>query len=301
MKPRSVHRRAGVLASLLTAISLLAVACVQPAPTTGWPSFNFKATSVTAIEQTEFLWAVNTHDEPYLVNIAFRVKIGQPNSAQAWVVNSRAASPEPSVCKVGHQGGFGNCDTGDETYNLTTTAQQAQVTFGNVPRFDVVDLLNTNNKLEVLGVWTWAMEEDIVANLVPGSLASIIQSALNQTLAIGSVPNDPNVLAQLIVDNIGDAIAIGGAALLNALTGFLFGLGDDLLSSKMYIYVGSTGTLAGVINAASVNLAGFNADLATVGIPNVDGITVKATSASTLTNQTFVGSGADHRYTLATS
>jgi hypothetical protein len=145
------------------------------------------------------------------------------------------------------------------------------------------------------------MEEDLMPNLTPGSLASIIQSALNSTLATGSVPNDPNLLAQLIVDNIGDAIAIGGSSLLNALSGFLFGLGDDVLSSKMYVYVGSTGTLAGIINAASVNLAGFNADLASVGIPNVDGITVRATAPSTLTNQAFVGSGADHRYTFTTS
>jgi hypothetical protein len=301
MKSRSVRRRAGVLASLVAVISLVSVACIQPAPATGHPPFSFRATDVTAIDQTEFTWAVNTHDEPYLVNIQFRVKIGKPNSASASVVESRGASPEPSVCKVGNQGGIGYCDSGDEYYSFVNTAQTAQVTWGNVPRFDVADLLNTNNKLEVLGVWTWAMEEDLMPNLTPGSLASIIASALNATLATGSVPNDPNLLAQLIVDNIGDAIAIGGSSLLNALTGFLFGLGDDVLSSKMYIYVGSTGTLAGAINAASVNLAGFNADLASVGIPNVDGITVRATSASTISNQSFVGSGADHRYTFVTN
>jgi hypothetical protein len=308
MKSRSVRRRAGVLVSLLAAISLVAVACIQPAPTSGWPSFTFKATSVTAADQTEYtplFWNCvtgNCYDEPYLVNIAFRVKIGKPNSASAWVVDSRGASPEPTVCKTANQQSNGEyCDNGSETEALAITAQQAQVTFGNVSRFDVADLLNTNNKLEVVGVWTWAMEEDLMPNLTPGSLASIIQSALNSTLATGSVPNDPNLLAQLIVDNIGDAIAIGGSSLLNALSGFLFGLGDDVLSSKMYVYVGSTGTLAGIINAASVNLAGFNADLASVGIPNVDGITVRATAPSTLTNQAFVGSGADHRYTFTTS
>jgi hypothetical protein len=290
-----------MLASLVATIGLLAAACVQPAPAAGHPPFSFRATDVTAESQTEFVWGVNTHDEPYLVNIWFRVTIGKANSASAGVVSSRGASPEPSVCETGHQGGFGYCDSGDESYNFVNTAQTAQVTFGNVPRFDVTDLLNVNNKLQVMGVWTWAMEEDWIGNPIPGLLVDTLVSVLNQTLAAAAVPNDPNFLAQIIVDNLGDAIAMGGSSLLNLLSGFLFGIGDDLLSSRIYTYVGAGGSLAGLINAASVNLAGFNADLASAGIPSVDGITVRAASPSTLNNQTFVGSGADHRYTIVTS
>lgn len=294
-----VRPLAAVVVSLLCALGLVAAACAPPPPPAA-PSFTFKATSVTAIDQTEFIWGVNRYDEPYLANIWFRVKIGVANSAQAGVVSTRSASPEPEVCKVGNQGGFGYCDAGTETYALSG-AQQGQYTFGNVSRPDILDLLNPANTVEVVGVWSWAMEEDWVGNPLPGTLATTIQSVLNATLAQGTIPGDVNDLAQVIIDDLGNAIALGGSALLNLLTSFLFGIGDDLLSSRMYVFVGSTGTLAGLLDAASVDLTGFNLDVQSAGIPNIAGVTIRSTNPTSLTNQAYVGAGADHRYDYSTS
>ncbi len=306
MKSRPIHRRALGLAVFVSALGLIAASCVpQPAPSS---NFSFRATSVTAVDQTEYmpiLWACgfasNCYDEPYNVNIWFRVKIGVAGSADAGVVSARSASPEPAVCKVANQETSGEyCTNGTETAALTG-AQQAQVTFNAVTRPDVLDLANPANKIEVVGVWSWAMEEDLIGSLTPDSIAAILESALNATLAVGSVPSDMNDLAQIIIDNLGSAIAVGGSALLDVLSDFLFGAGDDLIGSRMYVFVGSRGTLAGIINAASIDLTAFNLNVSSVGIPDIDGVAIRSTSAMTFTDQAFVGSGADHRYTYSAS
>ena len=293
--------RLGTAVALFGAIGIVAAACAPPPPPVP-PNvnYNFTGTSVTVTDQTEFFAPFgcglgNCYDEPYLIHIWFRVKIGQPGSADAGVVSTRSFSPEIALCKVGNQP---PCPAGSQFSTLTTGAggSGGLVQFANVPATDLIDLTNPANKVEVVGVWSWAMEEDWIGTPLPGTLATTLKNALNSTLAVGTLPGDINDLAQLIVDNLGNAIAVGGAALADALTDFLFGIGDDTIGSRFFVFVGARDTLATIINAATPNTTPISANLSALGIPNIQGFSIKATTSHTFT-QSYTGSGATHVYT----
>lgn len=297
----------GAAVVLLSTVGLVAAACTPPPPPVA-PNinFNFVGTNVLATDQTEFFAPFgcglgNCYDEPYLINIWFRVKIGVPGSADAGVVSTRSATPEPKVCKVGNQP---PCPSGSESFALNTApgGSGGLVQFTGVPAQDVWYLLAnpTDNKVEVVGVWSWAMEEDWVGTALPGSLASIIKSTLNSTLAVGSLPGDLNDLAQLIVNNLGSAILLGGASLADALTDFFLGIGDDTIGSRFFVFVGASGTLASIINAATPSTTPISASLTALGIPDIQGFSIKATSNLTFT-QSYTGSGATHIYDYQSS
>ena len=152
-------------------------ACPQ-APTT--ESWTFRANSVTVNDSQDevrdpifglCIAIPSCEDEPYTLNIGFRVKIGVAGSADAFVVNNRTDAPE----NVGE----------GVTVNLTGNAQNA-VTWNGIKPLDVLDLLNSSNKLEVVGVYTWSSEEDLVGNgLAADGVAGVLEDALNATLAAG--------------------------------------------------------------------------------------------------------------------
>lgn len=291
-------RRAAVVAAFL-ALSITAAACAPPPPpATDWA---FKADQVTAVVGNDpFIKpplinctaegiTSNCYDEAYTINIWFRVKFGVANSAQTGVVSTR--SNAVSLCAENRSACVGN-----PTTRSLNDAQGGRVNFPGVTRLDVVDVLAGNAPLEVVGVWTWAMEEDLAGTLNPGPLANILRNVLNDTIASGSLPNDANALVQLLVDNLGQAILLGGSALLNAITSVLLGMGDDVLGSRFYIGVGAKGTLGNIINAAVPDLTGFNLNLSIVGIPNVLGLTVKALTGPQAFNGQVFNQDGRHDY-----
>jgi hypothetical protein len=226
-EPRRTARVA--ITALLVVSGLLAAACVPPPPT--GQNWSFRGTSVTVNNSQDevcVLLCVNSEDEPYLLQVAFRVRIGAPNSAQAWTVKGTAPQDVP----VGATRTF-------------TGGQNATVTFGNVKALDTADLLDSNNKMEVFGTYTWAAEEDILDTLsgAANDTASILKNTLNATLAQSSLPTDPNDLVDLIVDNIGDAFTL---LLSNIIP--TFGLADDTLGGAVYVGIGAKGGLGGLID-----------------------------------------------------
>lgn len=299
-------RRVGVLLVAVTSLALVGASCASGGgfgQYYGPPVVNnsFRGTSVTVIDQTEFTFLVNRYDEPYLVNIHARVAFNDPNSASAGAISTRSFSPEIAVCKVANQGGFGNCDPGTETAALTAGpgGSGAENTDTNIAVLDLIDVLYGQNKLAVTLNWVWAMEEDLIGNPLPGSLATILTNVLNSTIAAGTIPdfNNAQAIVDLIFDDLGDAIGLGAAALANALIGLIPWVGDDLLGSRMYVRVGAYGGLGALIDAASVNVAGIQLNLTAIGVPNILGATVRGmASGHSYPNQVFNGSGFDYRY-----
>ena len=141
------HRRTVRVAfvAIIAAFGLTAVACTPP----GGPAavnWSFRGTHITVNDVQDevcVVFCVNTSDEPYLLQVAFRVKIGLPNSAQAFVVKGGTIQ-SLSV----NRGANLDANTG------------AQVNFNGVQPLDILDTLDTNNHLEVVGTYTWASEED---------------------------------------------------------------------------------------------------------------------------------------------
>ena len=275
-------RARAVVACAVTAVVALATACVPP-PSPGKQTWTFRATQVSVPESQDCLLprlpnpfgddpctSFDETDETYVLSVGFRVKLGVAGSAQAWVAGSRDNTTSVSEGGSSAIGG----------------AAQNPVTFTDVAPLDVLDVVTNNGKLEIVGVYAWASERDTIGNgLAAEGVADILEDALNQTVAQGSVPSDLSILLDLILDNIGDAL---GILVQNIPT---FGLGDDVLGGGLYIGVGAKGELANIVNQAIPGVS-FNFSIPIADIPpdiQQGGIfTLKSTS--TFTNQLFDGS-----------
>lgn len=266
----------------------LAASCAPQAPGGGGTpapiDWSFRGTSMTVNnvqDEVCVLVCVNTSDEPYLLQVAFKVTIGQPNSAQAWVVTG---STLPSTSK-------------NQTRTLSGS-QQATVNFNGIKPLDVLDALNPKNKMDIVGTYTWAAEEDQINSLSGGanSIADIFKTALNGTLAAGSLPDgDTGALLDLIFDALFDNIGTPFNLIVSNIP--CLGLCDDVLGGAVFVGLGATGTLAQLIDQA---LGGFtipNIAIPLVSVPpDVQGgglYTMRSTKNFT---QTFSGADGVHTY-----
>lgn len=267
----------------------LAASCAPTAPgggiaTTNW---SFKGTSVKVNSSQDAIYdpifgaciaIPNCKDEPYLLNIGFRVKIGVPGSAQVFVVNPRTDAPE-------------NVAPG-QTVNVVGTAAESKTTFNGVQALDLLDLGDPNNHLEITGTFVWASEEDSIGNgLMADGVAGVLKDALNATIGSANLTDlDASFIIDLILDNIGGAFGI----LANNFP--TLGFGDDILGSGMYIGIGATGTLGAALDGVIGSTA-----FPTISIPVLPDITgggfYTLTGPKTFT-QTFTGGGGQHTWTM---
>ena len=148
----SLHSRrtrvTALAAGVLLAVSLLAAACNTPPPSPTDPTnFQFRASKVT-VQNTNDTFIYGTRDEPFVYNLWFRVRLGDPGSAQAGVTGNRSWA-------VGSLGA-------GQSATLSPGAGGA-VSFNNVKLLDWNQIADGNNHLEIVGTWTWAMEQDDVS------------------------------------------------------------------------------------------------------------------------------------------
>lgn len=226
---RTARRRSATFLAAFIIVTMVAAACTPPPPPTV-KDWEFKSTRVTVVEANDCLrdpifggCVIGTSftDEAYVLNVAFRVKIGVANSASTWVAGSRANDTSVSQ---------GN------SANLSGAAQN-KVTFSNVSTLDVANL--ADNNLEVVGTYTWVMEKDTVGvGGAANDVADILEDALNSTLASATGVTDPNLILDLIFDNLFNSFTL----LLANIP--LLGLGDDALGGGFYIGIGAKGGLA---------------------------------------------------------
>lgn len=257
------RKRLAVSAFAMLAVVGMVAACTPP-DSSGKPpkvDWSFKGTQVKVIDSQD-CWAgfINCKDEPFLLNVAFRVTIGKKNSAKAWVVNNRTAAPQ---------------DVSEGTTIAVTEAAGGKVVFDGVRPVDVLDLLN--NKLEIVGTYTWAAEEDTGGGLQGGAqlVADLLEGALNATIAQSNLQaiTDTNQLAQNILDllietlfdwnGISGAFSIAWKSLTSSSFSVFGDLSDDALGGGLFIGIGARGTLADALNG----LIGNNLPLPPVEIP----------------------------------
>jgi hypothetical protein len=280
-------------AGIVAAIGLTAMACA-PAPTPGAPpnpiDWSFKATSMTVNSSQDAVYDPIFHacisftgcsDEPYILQVAFRVRIGQPGSASAFVVKS---STLPST-------------SAGQTRTLTG-GQQGTVTFTGIQPLDVLDALNSNNKMDVVGTYTWAADEDAIDSLTTGAnaIADIFKTALNNTLAAGTLPNgDTNALVQLILNalfnNIGNPFSLIASNIP------CLGLCDDVLGGSIHIGIGATGTLASLIDTALASTTIPNVAIPLVDVPpDIQGGSIYTMGGTKTATQVYTGAGGQHTW-----
>ncbi len=241
------HRRLPALAAgVLLAVSLLAAACTTPPPSPTDPTnFQFRASKVT-VQNTNDTFIYGTRDEPFVYNLWFRVRLGDPGSAQAGLAGDRSWA-------------LGSMGAG-QSATLSPGAGGA-VSFNGVKLLDWNQIADGNNHLEIVGTWTWAMEQDDVSvGGVPANAASLLEDALNMTLAQGGLPEDPSDLVDLILGDLGRTFAI----LAGSLFGSIPGIPDDAIGSRFYLGLGTRGTLGQIVEDTAGTVA-----FPTIGIPIV--------------------------------
>ena len=272
---------------LLAVVTIAAGACAPQAPdgsiaTTNW---QFRGTQVRVNDSQDETLGICfpsslCKDEPYRLNIGFRVKIGQPGSAQVQVTNDRSNAPE---------------NVGEGETVQVAPGPGGQNIFNGVQALDVLDLANTNNKLEVFGTYVWASEEDQVGNGAAASaVADLLRDALNSTLATADLTSlDASFIIDLILDNIGGAFGI----IANNIP--LLGLGDDVMGGGMYIGIGARGTLGDALDATIGTTAFPNIAIPLVSVPpDINGGGLYTLTGPKTFTQTFVGGGGSHTWTM---
>ena len=275
------------LVGLVAAFATVAAACAPDAPPPWEPpapiNWSFKGTNITvnnSQDETCVIICVNKEDEPYLLQVAFRVRIGQPGSADAWVVKGDSLA---------------NLGAGDSA--TLTGGQQAPVTFTGVQPLDILSALNPANKMDVVGVYTWAAEEDTINSLTGGaeSIADIFESVLNDTLAAGTLPNqDANALVNMIIDALFDNIGTPFNLILANIP--CIGLCDDVLGGSVYVGLGATGTLAGIMDAALASATVPAINLPVDVPPDIQGGGFFTMGGTKNFTQTFTGADGQHTY-----
>ena len=278
------------LVGLVAAVAAVAAACA-PAPTPGAPpapiNWSFKGTGLTVNnvqDEVCVIFCVNTEDEAYLLQVAFRVRIGEPGSAQAWVVKGGTL---PS--------------TGAGGSRVLNDSTGAKVAFNGVQPLDVLDALNSNNKMDVVGTYTWAAEEDFFDSLTGGaeSIADIFETALNTTLAAGSLPNgDTSALIDLVIDALfGNGVGTPFNLIVSNLP--CLGTCDDVLGGALYVGVGATGTLASLIDTVIGSTTIPTIPIPVVSVPpDVQGGGIYTMGGTKNFNQTFSGADGVHSYSF---
>jgi hypothetical protein len=237
-------------------------------------------------DETCVIICVNTHDEPYLMQIAFKVTIGQPGSATAWRVGSGANEYN---------------DLGAGQSHVLVGPERARATFNGVKPLDLLDALNPSNKMDIVGVYSWAMESDLISyDGAADDLAVMFKDALNATLAAGTLPTDEQALVDMVIDllfnNLGNAFSL---LLANVP---VLGAGDDALGGAVYVGMGVTGALGSAINAVLGSVSIPNTTLLGDNKipPDIQGGGLFTMTGPKSFNQTFTGADGQHTYDFLT-
>jgi hypothetical protein len=284
-------RRVIALATIVATAAMVA-ACTPSGPITAPAvpkgNFTFTANQVTVNEsqdKTCLLICVGANDEPYVINIGFSVQVGKANSATTQVV-------------VGDNQWSGVFDQGpgEGQTDVFDAGQSAKVSFNNVPLLDVSDLAWTTNHLQISGVWSWAMEADLlgVSGLADAS-ADAIKSVLNNVLASSSGSTDANTLINLVLGAITNNLlpALGGLV-----ASFVPFAGDDALGSRMYIGLGTRGTLKSIADSAIAGVTFPSIAIPVLKIPpDILGGSIVTLGSKAFNNQVMQTSGQQGKHT----
>lgn len=245
MKRGTIGRKAAAGAIVVTVLALVAASCTLPSP----PDriWKIKAESLQVIDQEDW----DAGDEPYVIQLGFRSKLGLPFSSQAWVnsqCNNFTGLPPANAAPPG------------STWYYPTGA--ADIVFPEVKNLDVGDVLLQTARFEIFGTFTFVMERDTafsscawadtITNVMPG----ILIDSLNLLIAQQPVPPTEQQLVDFIVAQIDNFLAAAIGALAIQLEG-LVGGEDDLLGIVAQIHLPMIGTLASLVDFG-LQVAGLN-------------------------------------------
>ena len=284
----------GVAVLLLTAMT---AACTPPAPYAGPPTkdVSFAANSVTVNSSNDKGVCVfgvcvpPANDEPFVINVWFRMKIGVANSATTGVVTGDNAWP-----------GTFDQGPGEGQSHTYTGGQQGTVNFSGMSTPDVGDLLQ-GAPVEIAGVWSWKMEADLIGvGSVATTAANALKTVLNDVLGGATLPSDASQIVSLILNALG-GVGNGFATLASTIASIIpFGPSDDGMGSAFYIGVGASGTLSDIITSTAGSVAFPSIAIPVVSVPpDIGGGAIFSLGASHSFSNNYTNGGVSGQHTTS--
>ena len=254
MRNHRIHRHAVFGMIALTAISLVAASCTNPAPAGGFKA-TFRATKITNVtfvgDYPTTFWDPDSAEEPYLIHLGLDIQVS-PTVSVKTSVSSTYLNNGAYIGKIG-SGQSLDIAPGD---GLTFTGLQLPDTF---------DLAN-GAPFRLLGSVEFLFERDQlipigVAQLL-GPISDLINVALPPILEKGGLPSDAggllNYLGTLLPSLFGALAGLIGST-IGGLTG-----GDQFIGVSPDLFIAVGGGLSGFLQGAIPSLIGLiNAVLAT--------------------------------------
>jgi len=251
-----MNRRLTALGVLVVAGSLLAAACTPPtgpAPTT----WKVKPTSIQVVntEDPDF------SDEPYVIQIGFRSKVGVPGSADAFISSQCRNNLLPPN------------DAAPAGTTMTSPPGAADIVFPNSQNLDIGDVLLNLAPLEIFGSLSFAVERDSVfanscamTDALESLLVPVMKDALELLIANSATPPTQQQLIDLIVSNLGNFINALGSLIAT----FIEGLGnpDDIIGTAVQIHLPVQGTFKSLMDFGLAVAGLDNGQIPVAGLPD---------------------------------
>jgi hypothetical protein len=222
---------------LVVATALLASACTPGGPAAN--NWKVKPGSIEVVRQEDF----DPGDEPYVIQIGFRSKLGVANSSSA------------SIASQCYGGGLPALDAAPSGATVIVPPGTADLSFPLTQNLDIGDVLLNTAPLEIFGNLTFAMERDgifpegcAISDALGTSLIPVLTQALNLLIAASPVPPTQEQLIDLIVSNLGNFLSTVGS-LLGAI---IEGLGnpDDIIGVGIQLLLPTAGAFTDLLNTA---------------------------------------------------
>ena len=267
---RSTARRLGGVVAILAGLAVVAASCTPPA---GPPSRDWlvRPVSIQVLDQED----VDAGDEPYVIQVGFRSKLGV------------ADSTEVSVASQCRSGALPANDAGRVGVTVPVPAGSADIRFDDVTNLDLGDLALNFAPLEIIGTLGFVVERDgifatcAITDLLQNSLTPLIGDALELLIASQPVPPTQEQLIALITDNIGSLLGAIGGLIASVIEGL--GNPDDIIGIAAQIHLPTAGAFTNLLQTAFQVAGLFEPDLALGVLPLDDlgsGIKIRVGSLS---------------------
>jgi hypothetical protein len=239
-----MNRKLTAAAVLVAAISVLAASCTLPAPASR--NWKVKPVSIEVVEKEDF----DPGDEPYVIQLGFRSKLGVENSSQVSVRSGCRANQLPAT------------DVGTNGTVVPVPPGGSDIEFPGAQNLDIGDILLETAPFEIFGTLSFVMERDglfagacAVTDLIQNVLSGVLKDSLNVLIAGSDVPPTEEELIDLIVSNLGDFLS----AIPGLIAATIEGLGDpdDILGVAVQIHLPTAGAFTSLLDLG-LTLAGLD-------------------------------------------
>jgi len=249
-------RKVSAIMSVALLVALIGAACTPTGPAPSQWKVSPKSITVHNGEDND------GGDEPYVMQLGFRSKLGVPGSSSATF---------SSQC---YNGKLPATNAGADGTTLVVPAGSADVFLPNVQNLDIGDLALGTAPFEIIGTMSFVAERDgifdscAISDALRLALVATLTDALELLIANSATPPTTEDLIALIVDNLGNFLGALGSLIGSVIEGL--GNPDDIIGVAVQIHLPTSGALTDLITTGLALGGLFAPGLAQGFIPIAD-------------------------------